>query len=236
MLLPIRMTLTTSTLIQFLGKRFINFSAKFDHYLGDIQSSLFWEVITWFFFLVTFNIDFLLNVAHEIIYAFTAPPIYFWKLCWHPQGRSILDMLKSPDSWNNDGYNDKSQYHNEWSKEEHGHFFRLVQHNRRKDISRKERRSRLHRTQFDGPAKLSFDGSGARHERIKGYDPQLCMFSFYQMDRANMNKCSSNPSKDNDSSTESLEETMALTYYFASTFESAIDIIFCKRPRKPPDD
>ena len=168
MLLPIRMTLTTSTLIQFLGKRFINFSTKYDRYLRDIQSSLFWEVITWFFFLITFNIDFLLNVAHEIIYAFTAPPIYFWKLCWHPQGRSIWDMLMHPDSW------DDNKSDTEWCSEK----LKFIQRNRRNEIARKERRSRIHRNRFDGP--------GVRHERIKGYDSRLCMFSFYQMDRANI--------------------------------------------------
>ena len=144
-------------------------------------------------------------------------------------------MLKSPDSWNNDGDDHDTLYNHEWNRDD-PFWIRLVQNNRKKAISRKERRSRLYHTQFDSPAKLSFDGSAARHEPIKGYDPQLCLFSFYQMDRANMNKCSSNPSKDNDSSTESLEETMALTYYFASTFELAIDIIFRKLPRKPPDD
>ena len=187
MLLPIRMTLTTFTLLQFLGKRFINFSTKCDRYLEQVQSSLFWEIITWFFFLTTFNINFLIGTAREIIFAFTAPPIYFWKLCWHPQGRSICDMLKSPDSWNDDGDGHDTLYNHEWNRDD-PFWIRLVQHNRKKAISRKERRSRLYRTQFDGPAKLSFDGSGARHERIKGYDPQLCMFSFYQMDRANINK------------------------------------------------
>ena len=83
-----------------------------------------------------------------------------------------------PDSW------DDNKSDTEWCSEK----VKFIQRNRRNEIARKERRSRLHRTQFDSPAKLSFDGSGARHERIKGYDPQLCMFSFYQMDRANINK------------------------------------------------
>ena len=123
-----------------------------------------------------------------------------------------------PDSW------DDNKSDTEWCSEK----VKFIQRNRRNEIARKERRSRLHRNRFDGP--------GVRHERIKGYDSRLCMFSFYQMDRANINKCSGNPSKENESSTESLEETMAWTYYFASTFESVIDIIFRERPRKPPDD
>ena len=60
------------------------------------------------------------------------------------------------------------------------------------------------------------------------------MHSHYQMDRANLNKCEGNAHAENNASSDSLEHAMAMTYYFASTFHAAIDIVFTKPPDEPP--
>ena len=44
-----------------------------------------------------------------------------------------------------------------------------------------------------------------------------------------------NASAEDNSSSESLAQAMAITIYFASTFHSAMDIIFTKTPKEPPD-
>ena len=54
------------------------------------------------------------------------------------------------------------------------------------------------------------------------------MFSYYQMDRANINKCEWQP---NAESTASIEATsMVFTLYFASTYFAAIKLVFRMRP------
>ena len=61
------------------------------------------------------------------------------------------------------------------------------------------------------------------------------MQSYYQIYPAIINNTSGSASAENIASKESLEYDMELTLYFASTFHSAMDIIFPKLPSKPPD-
>ena len=44
-----------------------------------------------------------------------------------------------------------------------------------------------------------------------------------------------NASAEDNSSSDSLAQSMAMTIHFASTFHSAMDIIFPKTPKEPPD-
>ena len=69
----------------------------------------------------------------------------------------------------------------------------------------------------------------------KMYISNLYMHSYYQIDAASINKTGVSASTENNASRESLENSMTLTLYFASTFYSAMDIIFPKPPIKPPD-
>ena len=105
------------------------------------------------------------------------------------------------------------------------HKRRFIDCNPRNTIARKERSSRQYCNRFDGP--------GVRYERIKGYDSRFCVLSFYRIDRANINTCNGDPFMEDQSSNESLDDTMRWAYYFTSTFESVIDITFSKRPLKP---
>ena len=61
------------------------------------------------------------------------------------------------------------------------------------------------------------------------------MHSYYQYDRASINKMDGNASAENNSSIKSLEQAMAMAIHFASTFHLAMDIIFPKPPKEPPD-
>ena len=69
---------------------------------------------------------------------------------------------------------------------------------------------------------------------IKGYRSDLYMHSYYQSDPASINQMDGNVSDEYNPSSESLAHAMAMTIHFASTFHSAIDIIFPKPPKEPP--
>ena len=71
-------------------------------------------------------------------------------------------------------------------------------------------------------------------EPIKGYRSNMYMHSYYQIDTASINNMSGISSAENNASRERLEYAMALTLYFASTFNSAMDIISPKPQREPP--
>ena len=70
---------------------------------------------------------------------------------------------------------------------------------------------------------------------IVGYESRLCVFSYYQIDPPSINKTNVGTSAEDESSSESLEHAMAMTLYFASIYHSALDIIFQRCPKRPPD-
>ena len=78
-------------------------------------------------------------------------------------------------------------------------------------------------------------GRNIEVEPIKGYRSDLYMHSYYQYDPASINQMDGNTSAEDNSSSESLAQAMAMTIYFASTFHSTVDIIFPKPPKEPPD-
>ena len=177
-------------------------------YAEWIHDDLQRELLDWLSYLSWPIIGLLITFGAELIWLFTAPPIYFWKLCWHPDGRSILQMLQNPRF-----VTEKCEgkiYH------------------RRRPLSRRERRRRVKRNALNC-------NSVFPSPEIRGYDAELCMFSYYQLDRQNINKTRCDRTAEDGTSIDPLEDTMALTLYFASTYLTAIDIIFPKRPRKPPD-
>ena len=79
-------------------------------------------------------------------------------------------------------------------------------------------------------------GRNIEVDPIKGYRFNLYMHSYYQIYPANINKTSGIASAENNAYSESLEHAMALTLYFASTFNSAMDTMFPKPTSELPDD
>ena len=133
-------------------------------------------------------------------------PTYAWNLLWHPDGRSVYAMLCDPEGYDPNGE---------------------LSHTRRKNHPRIRRRDLIQKKR----ARI-----GQNTKPIIGYDSRLCMFSHYQMDRANINKCEHGGSTaDENTSREAYKQTMAITHNYASTFFAAIKIIEIKRPKKPPD-
>ena len=72
-------------------------------------------------------------------------------------------------------------------------------------------------------------------EPINGYRSDLYMHSYYQSDPASINKMGGNASSEDNSSSDSLAQAMAIIIYFASMFHSTMDLIFPKTPKEPPD-
>ena len=78
-------------------------------------------------------------------------------------------------------------------------------------------------------------GRNIEVEPIKGYPSDLYMHSYYQSDPASINQMDGNASAKDNSFSESLAQAMATTIHFASTVHSAMDLIFTKPPKEPPD-
>ena len=78
-------------------------------------------------------------------------------------------------------------------------------------------------------------GRNIEVEPIKGYPSDLYMHSYYQSDPTSINQMDGNTSAEDNYSSESLAQAMAMTIYFASTFHSTMDIIFTNTPKEPPD-
>ena len=51
----------------------------------------------WTHYLISPLYRLLLTICTELIYDVTIAPIYFWRLFWHPKGRSIWQILIDPE-------------------------------------------------------------------------------------------------------------------------------------------
>ena len=94
--LLVQMTLTSPTQIASMAKSTFYLAIRGAEYAEWIHDDLQRELLDWLSYLSWPIIGLLITFGAELIWLFTAPPIYFWKLCWHPDGRSILQMLQNP--------------------------------------------------------------------------------------------------------------------------------------------
>ncbi len=62
-----------------------------------IKQELPGKLISWLSYLFFLAIIAVLSYCQVIVSSFTAIPIYSWTLFWHPDGRSIFDMLRNPE-------------------------------------------------------------------------------------------------------------------------------------------
>ena len=202
-----------------------------DSYYSTTRDTICWDFLAWSrYLLYLFQSPFrlLVTICTELIYDITIAPIYFWNLCWHPKGRSIWQMLCYPDGKDElvrhgiyTGAFNRSSYsicRGRWDGTEPDKRRFRFQAQLKSQRLNKLRRKR---------------GNNEHIEPIIGYRSDLYMHSHYQMDRANLNKCDGKSSAENDASSESLEHAMAMTFHFASTFHSAMDIFFIELPKEP---
>ena len=60
------------------------------------RDTFFWDTLTWSHYLIAPLYRILIIIWCELIYDITIAPIYFWKLWWYPNGRSIWQILSDP--------------------------------------------------------------------------------------------------------------------------------------------
>ena len=168
------------------------------------------EIMDWIFYFSWVPIALAICSTTSFIQTTLAIPIYAWKLFWHPDGRSIFAILSDPCGHDSPSTHLPLSCSNEIQP--------LHRFSRRRETPRFQRRHNMHSS------------------RIVGYDSELCLFSFYQMNRENMNRCEhGSPQCDDSTVLEAARDTCILTEYCASTFFSACKIHFGTRPLKPPD-
>jgi hypothetical protein len=126
------------------------------------------EFFGWIQYIFAPTLYFTVESCASFLYGILSIPIYFWNLIWHPNGRSIIDMLSNP----------KGNRRFVQSKETRCYCWR----ERACSIPQWVRRRR--RIQFHWSQSTSFQCRTV----IKGYDSRLCLFSFYQMHPTSITK------------------------------------------------
>ena len=101
--LLIRMTLASSTLLYNIMRLTDNFVKR----AQEISAGIFWESIHWTFYCLAPMSWFLLTISTQFVHDIILVPKYAWDLLWHPDGRSIFQMLCNP---NGDGPLKKEYY------------------------------------------------------------------------------------------------------------------------------
>ena len=91
------MTLAIPSQISILYKFLTNVMTKCDMTYVDFRNSFFNEILTWTHYLIMPLYQLLLTICTDLIYYVTIDPIYFWKLCWNTEGRSIWKILSDPE-------------------------------------------------------------------------------------------------------------------------------------------
>ena len=102
----------------------------------------------------------LLTICTELIYDVTIAPIYFWKLCWHPKGRSIWQILNNPEG---------GAVRIENTVNPNGTEYERTRHRARPESKTMMRKQK-------GKSK----GRNIEINTIKGYRSDLYMHSYYQ--------------------------------------------------------
>ena len=101
--LLIRMTLASSTLLYNIMRMADNFAKR----AQEISAGIFWESIHWTCYFLAPMSWLLLMISTQFVHDIILIPKYAWDLLWHPDGRSIFQMLCNP---NGDGPLKKRYY------------------------------------------------------------------------------------------------------------------------------
>jgi hypothetical protein len=91
------MTLLLPTIISSSIKTFTKIMDVAAYTTEYIEQDLPDKLISWLSYLFFPAIIAVLSGCHLAVSGVTAIPIYFWTLLWHPNGRSIFNMLCNPE-------------------------------------------------------------------------------------------------------------------------------------------
>ena len=205
------MTLDINSQISILYQFLTNVMTKCAMIYIAFRNSLFNEILTWNHYLIMPLYQLLLNFFTELIYDVTLALIYFWKLCWHPKGRSIWKILNDPEGG---AVRIETTVNPDGTKSE-----------RTRHRARSESKTMIRKR------KGKPRGKNIEVDPIKGYPSDLYMHLYYQSEPAIINQMDDNASAEDNPSSKSLAQSMAMTIHFASTFHSAMNLIFPKPPK-----
>ena len=91
------MTLLIPTILHAFIKILLSLMNVFDYVIRYLETDLSMEILDWLSYLFLPSFMFIISHFHHMVVWFFAIPIYFWTLLWHPNGRSIIAMLKDPN-------------------------------------------------------------------------------------------------------------------------------------------
>ncbi len=133
-------------------------------------------------------------------------PLYFWNLLWHPNGCSILDMLRNPEG------------HGRLISSYINPYRRTRYHERARPVPRWVWRRK--------PSQLRFWWSSIAPDELPicGYDSRLCMFSYYQIHPSSIPKTNRGSSLEDGITADVNSNTMTLHPRLTSNLLSGIKI------------
>ena len=169
--LLIRMTLASPTLLLSIIKNSISICTTCERKYQEMSSSIILEVMNWIFYIFAPIIWILILYSAEILQGALYVPKWTWELIWHPDGRSIWRMLSDPEG--------KLDRKDDFNYDSHRQRNRVKMHSDPRRLRRKWRRHKNDTSYQKAGTHLMDKGPPGR---IVGYDSNLCMFSYYQLD------------------------------------------------------
>ncbi len=171
------MTLLLPTLFYFIIKASLTGIIFVGHALKYLEQDFLVELLGWLGYIFISYISAFIQGCIAFICGILLIPLYFWNLLWHPNGRSIYDMLCNPEG--------------------HGRLISSTNHPcccRYREWARPVPRWVWWRK----PSRLKFRWSSVSTNKIPihGYDSRLCMFSYYQIHPSSVNRTNGNPSSE----------------------------------------
>ncbi len=163
------MTLHLATILHTTIKIFIAFMDTASYAAKYIKNDFPLELMTWLSYLFIPAIGSMLSSCYLLFCGLLLIPIYSWKLLFHPDGQSILDILQNTEGhgrfvWYNDDKNqhcwrESACFGPPWARHKCQHCIYMQWSNTSSDAL-----------------------------PIQGYNSRLCMFSFYQIHLTSINK------------------------------------------------
>ncbi len=173
------------------------------------------EVTTWLLYLFIPVIGSLLSSCYLLFFGLLLIPIYSWKLLFHLDGCSILDILQNPEGKDWFVWCDDNNNWYQWR--ERAHF-----------VPQWALRT-CWRCMY-----ICWSNTPLNALPIWGYNSRLCMFSFYQIHPTSINKTNGRPSSEDGVTNKVSETTQSLSAYHRSHLSLGAKILCKLRPTVPP--
>jgi hypothetical protein len=171
--------------------------------------------MTWLSYLFIPAISSMLSSCYLLLCRLLSKPINSWILLFHPDGRSILNILQNPEGHGQfSQYNDDKNQHR-WRKRAH--------------FVPRWARSRRQRHIYIQWSNTSLDALP-----IQGYNLRLCMFSFYQIHPTSINITDGGPSSEDGVTNKVSVTTCSISVHHRSHLSLGVKPLCKLHPKAPP--